>query len=198
AQDSVKKLSVTDSKGREYPVEKLTSALSSDRTTAVITMKESLPLQETYRLKLEGYGELGISSNHLFSTKEFEETYYYDGDDLGAVWTKEKTTFRLWAPMATEVLLNFYETGNEKDRIESIPMNPDVKGTWYFEKTGDLNGVYYTYSVTVDGNTKEAVDPYAKAVGANGIRGMVIDLDSTDPVGFTQEDKPKLISPTDA
>ena len=198
AQDSVKKLSVTDSKGREYPVEKLTSALSSDRTTAVITMKESLPLQETYRLKLEGYGELGISSNHLFSTKEFEKAYYYDGDDLGAVWTKEKTTFRLWAPTATEVLLNFYETGNEKDRIESIPMNPDVKGTWYLEKTGDLNGVYYTYSVTVDGNTKEAVDPYAKAVGANGIRGMVVDLDSTDPEGFTQEDKPKLVSPTDA
>ncbi|HBI71712.1 MAG TPA: hypothetical protein DDY59_00795, partial [Lachnospiraceae bacterium] len=87
AQDSVKKLSVTDSKGREYPVEKLTSALSSDRTTAVITMKESLPLQETYRLKLEGYGELEISSNPLFSTKEFEEAYYYDGGDLGAVWT---------------------------------------------------------------------------------------------------------------
>ncbi|MBE5965393.1 MAG: type I pullulanase [Lachnospiraceae bacterium] len=195
AQDTVKKLSVTDSKGREYPVEKLTS--DSDRA-AVITMKESLPLQENYSLKLEGYGELAISSNHLFSTKEFEEAYYYDGDDLGAVWTKEKTTFRLWAPTATEVLLNLYETGNGNDRIESIPMNPDVKGTWYLEKTGDLNGVYYTYSVTVDENTVEAVDVYAKAAGANGIRAMVVDLDSTDPKGFTGDEKPKFVNPTDA
>ncbi|MBQ3601659.1 MAG: starch-binding protein, partial [Lachnospiraceae bacterium] len=35
----------------------------------------------------------------------------------------------------------------------------------------------------------EAVDPYAKAVGVNGKRGMVVDLDSTDPTGWDKNYK---------
>jgi pullulanase len=44
--------------------------------------------------------------------------------------------------------------------------------------------------VTVDGVTKETVDPYAKAVGVNGERGMVVDLFSTNPDGFLDEMRP--------
>ena len=43
---------------------------------------------------------------------------------------------------------------------------------------GDYKDVYYTYLVTVNGTVNEAVDPYAKAVGVNGRRAMVVDLDS--------------------
>lgn len=48
-------------------------------------------------------------------------------------------------------------------------------------KSGDINGVYYTYAVTLDeksGKTVEACDPYARTTGVNGERAMVIDLDS--------------------
>ena len=40
--------------------------------------------------------------------------------------------------------------------------------------------------------------PYAKAVGVNGIRGMIIDLGSTNPPGFADEERPKIINATDA
>lgn len=196
--DTISKITVKDQEGNTYPIADISFKQGEKATEAVLTMKENIPIGGNYTLEFDGYESLAISCNRLFSTKEFEDAFYYDGDDLGAIWTKEKTTFRLWAPTATEVVLNLYETGNGNDRIESIPMVPDVKGTWYLEKSGDLHGIYYTYSVTVDGNTKEAVDPYAKAAGANGIRGMVINLDATDPEGFVNEKKPEFINPTDA
>ena len=55
------------------------------------------------------------------------------------------------------------------------------KGVWSTEVTGDIVNTYYTYKVTVNGITEEAVDIYAKATGVNGDRAMVVDLDSTDP-----------------
>ena len=39
----------------------------------------------------------------IYSTAQFEADYTYEGDDLGATWTPEKTTFRVWAPTATTV-----------------------------------------------------------------------------------------------
>lgn len=139
-----------------------------------------------------------IEFNQYYSTKEFEEANTYQGDDLGAVWTREETRFRVWAPTAETVILNLYRTGDREDLFESIPMDRDTSGTWLKVLSGDWNGTYYTYCVTVDGETKEAVDPYAKAVGVNGDRGMVIDLASTNPEGFLEEQKPVFANPTDA
>ncbi len=144
---------------------------------------------ENYRL-LEYY--------HCFSTQEFAEANYYQGNDLGAVWSKEATNFRVWAPTATYVIVNLYKTGHEQDLFRKVPMNKDTFGSWALRIDADLNGIYYTYSVTVDGVEREAVDPYAKAVGVNGDRGMVIDLFATNPSGFTEEVLPPVINPTDA
>ena len=96
-----------------------------------------------------------------YSSAEFEEKYTYEGDDLGATWTTEKTDFRVWAPTATDVRINFYKTGDPEanDLFEQIQMTSDVNGTWIAAKEGDLNGVYYTYEVTVDGETRTACDP---------------------------------------
>lgn len=139
-----------------------------------------------------------IRNTVAFSTKEFEETYFYEGNDLGAIWSKDRTTFRVWAPTASKVILKLYEAGDGDNLIERIGMKLDMKGTWVAEKNGDLNGTYYTYEVTLEGNTEEAVDPYAKAAGVNGKRGMVIDLNSTNPTGFTEQLKPELRNMTDS
>ena len=89
----------------------------------------------------------------LYSSTAFEEKYTYSGHDLGAVWTPEKTTFRVWAPTAEEVTVNLYQSGtpHSDDLLEQLPMTPDVNGTWVAEHAGDLNGTYYTYLVIVDG-----------------------------------------------
>ena len=128
----------------------------------------------------------------IYSTAEFEEAYTYTGDDLGANWSKESTTFKVWAPTAEEAYVNLYESGtpNSDNAHEILKMEPDVNGTWVAQKSGDLNGVYYTYSVVIDGKTSEACDPYARTCGVNGKRAMVIDLDSTDPEGWENDKNP--------
>jgi pullulanase len=132
-----------------------------------------------------------------------EELKPYMGNDLGAIYTAEKTIFRLWAPTAEQVRLNLYRNGDGDCLITSEKMTQDIDGTWICTKSGDLDQIYYTYLVTVDGVTKETVDPYAKAVGVNGERGMVVDLFSTNPDGFLDEVRPgaesgHTASPVDA
>jgi len=138
---------------------------------------------------------------NFYSTAEFEFNYTYRGKDLGAVWSKEKTVFRVWSPTATKAFVNLYLSGTAgtNDRIEQIRMRKDVNGTWVAEKSGDLNGVYYTYSVTVNRRTVEACDPYARTTGVNGDRAMVIDLASTNPTGWEDDRDPHTGIPfTDA
>lgn len=127
------------------------------------------------------------------------ETYKnYDGTDLGANYTKEKTDFRLWAPSAEEVVLCLYREGCGDNLIERKAMTKSEGDTWVASCEGDLDKTYYTYLVTVDGVTREAGDPYAKAVGVNGVRSMVIDLEQTNPDGFAQDHGPALARYTDA
>ena len=125
----------------------------------------------------------------VYSSEGFESKYTYSGE-LGFRWSPEKTFFRLWAPTATEAKLCLFKSGDteENDLIEEIDMLPDICGTWIVEKEGDLNGVYYTFSVKVEEEKREALDPYAKAVGINGKRAMVINLSETDPEDW-KEDK---------
>ncbi len=133
-----------------------------------------------------------IPRSTYYSSEEFEAQYTYTGNDLGATWTESATTFRVWAPTATAVKINLYESGTAgtDDLIEQVEMTADVNGTWAATKEGDLNGTYYTYLVEVDGQTNEACDPYARTTGVNGQRAMVIDLDSTAPEGWENDADP--------
>ena len=129
-----------------------------------------------------------VTIPNTYSTSEFEAEFTYEGDDLGATWTPNYTTFRLWAPTAAQVKVNLYTAGDESGvKIGEWEMTPDVNGTWVHTVGGDLNGVYYTYSVTRKGETVEACDPYARTTGVNGNRAMVINLDSTDPAGWEND-----------
>ncbi|NCV76728.1 MAG: type I pullulanase, partial [Actinobacteria bacterium] len=133
----------------------------------------------------------------LYDSPAFTEKYTYTGNDLGASYSKEKTSFRVWAPTAKSVTLLTYSSAQSNSSI-SYPMKSDLKGTWVAELPGDQDGLVYTYKVDVDGDVNEVIDPYARAATINGKRGVVVDLDSTDPKNWKSE-KPKFSgSPTDA
>lgn len=121
----------------------------------------------------------------------------YDGEDLGAVYSKYNTHFRLWAPTAEHVQICFYATGNGGDAVEIKDMHPDEDGTWVYAKSGDLHKLYYTYLVTVNGKTQETNDPYGKATGVNGKRSMVVNLEKTNPEGFEEDHGPEVKDWTD-
>lgn len=124
--------------------------------------------------------------------------YNYNGDDLGCTYEKSCTKFRVWAPTAESMNLKLYKEGLGDNFIQEEPMTKDVDGTWVGVINGDMEGVYYTYQVTIGEVTTESVDPYAKAVGANGQRAMVIDLNTTNPEGWEEDKAPEFGQITDA
>lgn len=111
----------------------------------------------------------------------------YTGNDLGAVHSPKMTRFKVWAPEAESVKLNLYKQGEGDNLIDQHIMKKSANGTYVFEKQGDCNGIYYTYTVVNHGEEQEAVDPYTKAAGVNGQRGMVINLAKTNPQGFEMD-----------
>ena len=117
---------------------------------------------------------------------------------LGAIYSKEKTTFTLFSPVADSVFVIFYDKGNdstETGRLEMMRTEGELRSIFSATAEGNLDGVYYTYEVHTSDGTFSSHDPYARACGVNGHRSMVIDLSKTDPDGFADEDRPKLADP---
>ncbi len=168
--------------GRELEIEGL-SSLNNEVIAGVITVKEELDVSKPYTVEIEGYGEIPAVPSGIFDSPEFAERYFYEGDDLGAVIRGDHTEFKVWAPTASAVELLLYEAGDGGDAYETLEMTREDKGVWSAQAPCG-HGTYYTYRVTTALGTQEAVDPYARSVGVNGDRGMVVDLALTDPEGF--------------
>ncbi len=125
-----------------------------------------------------------------FNSKRFAKQYHYDGA-LGAVCSREGTSFRLWAPTATSVELRLYQKGHSVSPYFQTALSREEKGVWVWSSPENLDGVYYNYVVTVQGVSRETADPYARACGLNGSRSMVIGLSRTNPKGWELDMPPE-------
>ncbi len=182
--------------GRRVEIARL-SSLNIELVSGTITLAQPMDLSKVYTVEIENYGTRTVVPTTIFDSAEFINNYTYDGDDLGSVINGMSTTFKVWAPTASKVVLNLYGDGHTDSLIKSVEMAKGEKGVWsYTDNCG--HGTYYTYSVTTSVGTQEATDPYAKAVGLNGNRSMVIDLDQTDPTGWDLDAVVMLEQYTDA
>lgn len=130
---------------------------------------------------------------------DFQKTdleYAYDGE-LGAIYSDERTEFRVWSPNADAAVVKLYQSADAPSPCSIMKMKKNG-GVWSASVPGDQHGAYYTYDITVGGTTRETIDIYARAAGANGIRGMVVDLSRTNPDGWERSQPVKLSDYTDA
>lgn len=171
--------------GQLVEIESITN-LGKKSTTGVITLKDRVDLSKKYEVTIPEYDAKVSIPIEIFDSEEFIANYTYDGNDLGATVHAGGTTFKLWAPTASAVKLNLFESGNGGSAYKTVDMQKGEKGIWSLEDSCG-HGTYYTYSVTTAEGTQEAVDPYARTAGVNGNRGMVVDLDSTDPANFQND-----------
>ncbi|QVK17618.1 type I pullulanase [Mycoplasmatota bacterium] len=183
--------------------------INADNKSGSLTLKDTISFENDYLIGSCNFSkDLLIVKSKLFDSDDFSNRYVYDGDDLGAIYTQNATKFKVWAPTASKVEVVLYDTGDYRNGLitdtfeptdlkDVLEMNRSEKGTWSLKVNEDLNGVYYTYKVTFGTRSVEAVDPYAKAVGVNGHRGMVVDLEGTNPERWL-EDKPEFINYNDA
>ncbi len=142
-----------------------------------------------------------VKNPYQKAAQALDKEYAYSGE-LGAIYSPESTTFKLWAPTSTEVKVNLYSTGSDAEEgasdlgvheLSKLMDGDKWTGVWTITIEGDLKNIYYTYTATNTSLVKEVektstfVDPYAQAVGVNGNRAMVVDLDSTDPEGWEND-----------
>lgn len=135
-----------------------------------------------------------VSAGNYYNANYLESyaSKAYNESGLGSVYSKTSTTWKTWSPDASSVKLKLYTTGSDNEAGASAIGTYDMKkdsstGVWSLNLSGDYKNKYYTYLVTVNGTTKETQDVYSQAVGVNGNRTMVVDLDSTDPSGWSDD-----------
>lgn len=102
-------------------------------------------------------------------------------------YTPEKTVFTLFAPdNIKEVKVRLYHTGNTDKAYKTFRMALSGKECWKAEINGDMKGEFYTF----DTGHGEFPGLFAKAVGVNGRRGAIIDLNDTNPEGWANDKRP--------
>lgn len=137
---------------------------------------EEVEIDRQYWVKDALQRKTDLQMGAVTRTERFDEIFYYDGA-LGSRYKPNETLFTLWAPTATEVKLQLKSP--DESNQETIDLIRAEKGIWKVSIERDVENFRYTYLVCVNLQWKEAVDPYAVAVTANGSEGVIIDLTKT-------------------
>jgi pullulanase len=144
-----------------------------------------------------------LRTNEAFSAPPDLMSYRYLKNDLGAVYSAQATTLKLWAPTAKAVSVVMYADATTTE-FSSAPMTCDELGIWSVTITGDLDGKYYLYRISLSGwpdhqtTTVTVNDPYARGCSANAGRTLIYDPVKTNPAGWDQDKFVTLRNPVDA
>ncbi len=129
-----------------------------------------------------------LSMMTIAQIRDLDSYPVYEGSDLGLTYAKDRSVFVLWSPPAEEAEVIFYDSGTGGDPKRRESLRRDVQGTWRAELMEDLSGTFYVFRVRINGKwSAEVPDPYARAVGTNGKRGLVADPTKADPSGWEND-----------
>lgn len=105
---------------------------------------------------------------------------------LGMIYTRERTTFRVWSPFKDKIYLLLYLDYRLVTR-KSYLMEKHEDGVHELVLEGDYKGCFYNF--LVDG--EEVTDPYSIASSINSRHSAIIDIRDTDPEGWQDHRIPK-------
>ena len=157
-------------------------------------------------MKLNELALIGVAAATIVSCspakKEYASYELYpvrSGDLTEMEYTPEVTNFTLWAPTADEVRLMLFDTGDSGHAYETVSMVADKEGTWTAKVEKDLIGKFYTFNVKIkDKWMGDTPGINAKAVGVNGKRAAIIEMNVTNTQREAADKRPALASPADA
>ena len=159
-----------------------------------IVLDESIQedaLSESWILDIDGFHHVPIIMTGIL------DDYYVDLP-LGALYQKNQTTFRVWSPVSVWVNLLLFDTDEQEEPTQRIPMIRKENGYWEQTVNQDLDGAFYLYELHSYGQVRKTVDPYSKAVSINGGKSVVLDLSNTNPEGWAEYKNPFQKSYVDA
>lgn len=176
-----------------------TLAMSNQGKTATLTLSGPVSITASCEVRVTDFGSKPVDPSAFFSLAEFDQLYSFTGQ-LGSIYTKTSTTFRVWAPTASRVDLKLYDAGHGGNATSTVEMTAGEKGTYSHTVSGDLHGKYYTYTVHLKSGVvnDDVVDPYAYSTGINGDRGMVVDFSRLNPTDWDKVTLPEIDNANDA
>lgn len=121
----------------------------------------------------------------------FEKRYRYRGQ-LGSIYSKEKTEFKVFSPLASQMYVKIYYTDLNKT-TKVIKMDRQVNGVFQTIVEGDLEGLKYVYLVKINGQFFQVVDPYAYSVDTNSRHGYIVDINKIKNLETYKENLPSKL-----
>ena len=132
------------------------------------------------------YGIITLMATFLFTLTAQAQNVFNE-----VSYSPRQTTFKLNAPK--KPTLRIYEAGRGGNAIKKIKMKQTAENVWEATVSGDLKGKFYTFDI----GRGETPGVFAKAVGINGHRGAIIDMQTTNPNGWNSDHRLALKSPAD-
>lgn len=127
------------------------------------------------KVMMATFGEAKVNLGSVVRDKSFDDFYAYDGE-LGAIYTKDETTIKVWAPTAEFVNLLTYEG----EQVTKEPMVLGEKGVYSITFPGDKLGLVYQFEVGVNGEVNVTNDPYTYSTTVNGEKSVVVNPSISD------------------
>ena len=166
------------------------AGLDNKAPTYIVNTKEKLDPKTRYTI-ISG----DMKAKTSLTPDQIDKIYGgYEGE-LGSLYTPQKTTFKVWSPLAEKVVVKLFKNDKDKNPYKTVDMTKEKEhGVWSAAVNEDLAGQFYQYDVTINGNTRTALDPYAKSMaGFNSNeesigKGAIVDLDKTDPQGWSNDE----------
>lgn len=114
------------------------------------------------------------------------------------VYSPKSTTFSLTTSpdvKKVDVVISDNDSDTAQQLVKS--MKRVGAGKWKLTVKNDFKGKYYVFSVYNQAQPDHTPGVFAKAVGVNGKRGVIVDLKDTDPDGWADDVRPELKNPCD-
>ncbi|MDD8048305.1 MAG: type I pullulanase [Thomasclavelia sp.] len=136
-----------------------------------------------------------LTYTHLVELKNFDEYFYYDGNDLGSNFDGVYTTFNVWAPTALEVMVSISDPKTHKEVASK--MQRDDKGVFRTKLKQNFEKFSYVYLIRHEDEFVRTLDPYALSSSANSLSNIIVNSSKIKGSLYPKELKP-LQSKTDA
>ena len=167
-------------------VEEVTSL--GDYEKLIVTFDAYIDLSQTYYVSDEFDFKTELFVGKIVRSPLFDQIYYYKKNDLGYVYTKEFTKFKIWSPVAKGIKL---ELVSPKGKTEFIDLKYKSQGVWRTVIDKDLDRYKYRYHVYINGETKIITDPYAIASNANSTYNYIVDKSKFYQMKYLKSNRPE-------
>ncbi len=176
--------------------------------TIYMSLSSTVDTSKTWTLKHDKFGQIAVSTNGIIG--QALKDIKYTGDDLGLTLSGTSGTFKVWAPLASDVKLLIYADASKvgtfkaatvaakasgstteeelkgTPAVDPVQMTKDeATGVWSVTVSNATSYKYYKYQIVNIGTTYYVCDIYAKAASPDSIAAQITDINSDTDAIYT-------------